>query len=85
MTGTSETIVSAGEAQREHERIALAALTAHIFERALDVPHTIAIDRYGQASRSPMNSSTSPARRMSTRRSAGWLFCWKPTRSARTG
>lgn len=47
MTGTSNTIFSAAEAQREHERIALAALTAHIFERALDVPHSIAVDRYG--------------------------------------
>lgn len=47
MTGTSNTIISAGEAQREHERIALAALTAHIFERALDVPHSIQVDRYG--------------------------------------
>jgi hypothetical protein len=47
MTGISNTIVSAGEAQREHERIALAALTMHIFERSLEVPHSITVDRYG--------------------------------------
>lgn len=47
MTGISNTIVSAGEAQREHERLAIAALTAHMFERQLEVPHTISINRYG--------------------------------------
>jgi hypothetical protein len=56
MTGISNTIVSAGDAQREHERIALAALTAHIFERSLDVPHTITVDRYGLNARTVMLS-----------------------------
>lgn len=56
MTGISNTIVSAGDAQREHERIALAALTAHIFERSLEVPHTITVDRYGLNARTVMLS-----------------------------
>ncbi|WP_210651309.1 hypothetical protein [Nocardioides sp. SYSU D00065] len=52
MIGTSDTIDPAAAAVREHERIALAALTAHIFENALDVPHSINIDRFGFDARS---------------------------------
>jgi hypothetical protein len=56
MTGISNTITSAADAQREHERIALAALTMHIFERALEVPHSITVDRYGLNARTVMLS-----------------------------
>lgn len=47
MTGISSTINTADESTREHERIALMAVAVHMFEHALDAPHSIAIDRHG--------------------------------------